>query len=91
MTNRRKALWAVAAVITLLVVVAISIPNLLRSRTAAKRVSFVTRLGAEQQEAGGGGGGGDKIALYAQLAAPAAPDKWSCRPALPNQQSRRDA
>jgi hypothetical protein len=32
MTNRGKALWAVAAVITLLVVAAINIPNLLRSR-----------------------------------------------------------
>jgi len=74
MTNRGKALWAVATVITLLVVAAINIPNLLRSRTAAKRVSFITGLGAEQQGAGGGGGR-DKIALYAQLAAPAAPDK----------------
>ena len=65
MTNRRKALWAVAAVITLLVVAAISIPNLLRSRTAARRVSFVTGLGAEQQ--------GIVERDYAQLAAPAAP------------------
>lgn len=69
MNNRRKALWAVAAAITLLVVAAISIPNLLRSRTAAKRDSFITGLAAEQQEAGGGGGK-DKIALYAQLVAP---------------------
>ena len=66
MTNRRKALCAVAAVITLLMVAAISI---LRSRQVAQSVSFSTGLGAEQQGAGGGGGG-DKIALYAQLAAP---------------------
>jgi hypothetical protein len=71
MTNRRKALWAVAVVITLLVVSAISIPNLLRSRTAAKRASFVTGLGAGQQ----GAGERDKTVLYAELAAPAAPAK----------------
>ena len=57
-----------------LVVAAISIPHLLRSRMAAKRVSFVAGLAAEQQGAGGGGGG-DRIALYAELAAPVAPDK----------------
>lgn len=73
MTSRRKALWAAVVVITLVVVAAISIPNLLRSRKAVS-FSAATGLAAEQQEAGGGGGGG-KIALYAQLAAPSAPDK----------------
>ena len=43
MTNRRKALWAVAAVMTLLVVTAISIPNLLRSRKVDQSVSFSSR------------------------------------------------
>src|ERR1043166_9761959 len=68
MTNRRKALWAVAAVMTLLVVTAISIPNLLRSRVD-QSVSFSTGRTTEQQGAGGGGGG-HKIAVYAQLVAP---------------------
>jgi hypothetical protein len=69
MTNRRKALWVVAAVMTLLVVTAISIPNLLRSRKVDQSVSFSTGRATEQQEAGGGGGG-HKIAVYAQLVAP---------------------
>jgi hypothetical protein len=63
-SNRLKALWAVAAVITLLVAV-ISIPNLVRSRTAANNFS----LAAEPQE-DREGGGKDRIALYAQLIAP---------------------
>jgi hypothetical protein len=78
MTNRRKALWAVAAVITLLVVAAISMPNfLLRSRTAAKRGSVTTSLEAEQQVAGVDGGGATFrfSPEFAAPANPAAPDK----------------
>lgn len=74
MTNRREALWAVAAVITLLVVAAISIPNLLRLLTPSVRTSLITGSGAERQRAGGGRGG-DNIAVEQQFAVPAAPDK----------------
>jgi len=63
MSNRRKALWAVAAIITLLVLAAISIPNLSRSRNVADMASFTSlsagHQGVEQQ---------DKLASFAQLA-----------------------
>jgi hypothetical protein len=50
MTNRRMALWAVAAVITLLVVAEISIPKLtLTSRKVVNPVSYTGGLVAEQQ------------------------------------------
>ena len=65
MTNRRKALWAVAAIITLLVLAAISIPNLSRSRNVADMASF-TSLSAEHQ----GVEQQDKLASFAQLAPP---------------------
>jgi hypothetical protein len=63
-SNRLKALWAVAAVITLLAVAVINTPKLLRSRTAANR-PFLTAEPQEDRE----GGGKDRIALYAQLIA----------------------
>src|SRR5438270_11264872 len=73
MTNGRKALWAVAAIVTLLVVAGISIPNLFRSRTAVQSVSLITGPGTDQQRTGAGREA--KITLLAPDAVPAAPDK----------------
>jgi hypothetical protein len=44
MTNRRKILWVAAAVLVLICIVAISTPNLFRSRMAADEASFFGRL-----------------------------------------------
>ena len=44
MTNRRKILWAAAAVLVLICIVAISTPNLLRSRMAADEASLFGTL-----------------------------------------------
>jgi len=69
MSNSRKMLWAVGALLMLLFFVAISSPKLLRSRMAANEATLVSKLRSsqmtEQQDTQQG-----QIALYAQVAAP---------------------
>jgi len=69
MSNRQKVLWAVAAILVLLFVAAISTPNLLRSRSAANEATLIGRSrGAQMAELQ------DvkqvQVALYAPLPAP---------------------
>jgi hypothetical protein len=70
MSNSRKMLWAVGALLILLFFVAISSPKLLRSRMGANEAIPVSKLRSaqmtEQQDTQQG-----QIALYAQVAAPA--------------------
>ena len=69
MSNSRKMLWAVGAVLVLLFFVAISTPKLSRLGMPANEATLVSRLGSaqvtEQQDTPQG-----KLALYAQIAAP---------------------
>ena len=69
MSNSRKMLWAVGALLILLFFVAISSPKLLRSRMGANEAIPVSKLRSaqmtEQQDTQQG-----QIALYAQVAAP---------------------
>jgi hypothetical protein len=77
MTTGRKVLWAVGVLVALLLIAAISIPNLLRSRIAANEaglMGYVGRVALPQQE-GGGGGGSDKQVVYASISGTNLPDK----------------
>jgi hypothetical protein len=48
MSNSRKMLWAVGALLILLFFVAISSPKLVRSRMAAKEATLVSKLRSAQ-------------------------------------------
>ncbi|MFI5108932.1 MAG: DUF4349 domain-containing protein [Terriglobales bacterium] len=71
MSNRRKLLWAGAAILVLLFLVAISIPNLLRSRIAANEATLVGKSRSAQMP-----DHQDVMQLQAALYAPVpSPDK----------------